>query len=385
MSKISKIAAVLPSKSSAAEEKALAKCFDAMLDAQKDIDGLLDEVGKSKPLPATTEVDLKKRLTIAKSRAAELKDMTKDRAKGLLHSNPAKMARVYKDLNEDVTQANWLEGGIGKALDAEFDKEVAKLALRIAGGLPKGVTPQHFALAVMIGTFRDKNAKEKWAKYDANVVAFEKEVDKNVANIQREQALKALVSDAAYANLKYAVRQKAIDAALGSATATAATLRPVLDALLERQRKPSKGSWASYLGLGAGGSFSLKSGGAYQGMAIHITMSKDSWTAGADGGVSVAANSVDQIYQKLLKVTDWMQVHATLEVSKDAKQYPHVYLFDGVLGNDTRWPAARALLSRDAGWDAGAQAALTAALTKLANDLKARITEAKKQDGANVV
>lgn len=385
MSKISKIASVLPSKSTAAEEKALAKCFDAMLDTQKDIDGLLAEVGKTKPLPATVEADLKKRLTIARSRAAELKDMTKDRAKGLLHSNPSKMARVYKDLNEDVAQANWLEGGIGKALDVEFDKEVAKLDLRIAGALPKGVTPQHFALGAKVSAFRDKNAKENWAKWDANVVAFEKEIDKLVANVQREQAIRALVSDPDYAKLKYNTRQKAIDAALGSATATAASLRPVLDAFLERQRKPSKGSWASYLGLGAGGGYSLKSGGSYEGMAIHITMSKNSWTAGADGGVSVAANSVDQICEKLLKVTDWKQLHATLEVSKDSKQYPHVYLFDGVLGNDTRWPAARALLGRDAGWDAGAQAALTAQLTKLKADLKARITEAKKQDGACVV
>lgn len=384
MAKISKIAAVMPSKTSAAEEKALARCFDEMLATQKDIDGLLDEVGKTKPLPATVEADLKKRLTIARSRAAELKDMIKDRAKGLLHSNPGKMARVYKDLNEDVAQANWLEGGIAKALDTEFDKEVAKLALRIAGALPKGVTPQHFALGAKVSAFRDKNAKEKWAKWDANVVAFEKEIDKLVANVQREQAIRALTSDPSYANLKFGTRQKAVDAAMGSATATAATLRPMLDALLERQRKPSKGSWASYLGLGAGGSYSLKSGGSYQGMAIHITMSKDSWTAGADGSVSVAANSVDQIYEKLLKVTDWKQLHATLEVSKDAKQYPHVYLFDGVLGNDTRWPVARALLGRDAGWDAGAQAALTAALTKLAGDIKDKIKEAKKQDGANV-
>ena len=384
MAKISKIAAVLPSKTTAADEKAMAKCFDEMVATQKDIDTLLDEVSKVKPLPAVTEVDLKKRQTFAKSRATEMKDMVKDRAKGTLHSNPGKMARVYKDLNEDVADANWLEGGIDKAQDEEFAKDVAKLTQKIVAGLPKGVTQQHFALGARINTFLTKNSKEKWVKYDANVIALEKEVATEVAEVQREQLIKALMSDSDYSNLKYNSKQKAIEAGIASATATAATVTVVLDAMLEKQRKPSKGSWASYLELGAGGSYSLKSGGSFDGMAIHLTMSKDSWTTAADGGVSVAANSVDQIFDKLLKVVDWKQLHATLEVSRSAADYPHVYLIDGVLGSDTRWEAARVLLGREAAWVTRGQTALAAALTKVETAIKAKIKEAKAQEGANV-
>lgn len=385
MAKISKIAAVFPSKTTAADEKALAKCFDEMLATQKDIDALLVDVGKLDPLPAVTEVELKKRQTIAKSRAAEMKDMVKDRGKGTLHSNPSKMARVYKDLNEDVAQANWLEGGVDKALNEEFAKEVVKLTQKIVAGLPKGVSAGHLALGVMITSFVAKNTKEKWAKYDANVDALEKAVDKEAANIQREQGIKALMSDAGYAKLRYNTKQKAVDAGVASATATAATVTAVLDVLLERQRKPSKGSWASFLELGAGGSYKLTSGGSFDGMVIHLTMSKDSWTANADGNVSVATNSVDQIFEKLLKVDGWKQLHATLEVSSKAADYPHVFLIDGVLGNDTKWEAARVLLDRDDDWVTRGQTALAAALTKVKTAIKAKIKLAKAEEGSNVV
>ena len=384
MTKITKIAAVFPTKTSAAEEKALAKCFDAMLAAQKDIDDLLTAVGKTNPMPSGLDADLKKRLTIAKSRAAEMKDMAKDRTKDLLHTNPSKMSRVYKDLNEDVAQANWLEGGVEKALAEHFDKDIAVQVVKLAKGLPAGVTTSHIAFAAKVKAFRDKNVKEGWVKYAANLVALEKDIMDDAANVQREQGIKALAQDADYANLKYAVRQKIIDAGVAAAGATAVTLKPILNAALDKQHKPTKGSWASYLELGAGGGYSLKSSGAFQGMKIHLTMSKDSWTADADGVVSVAANSVPQIFEKLLKVVDWKQLHATLEVSQDAKDYPHVFLFDGVLGSDTKWEAARALLGRDAKWVTDGQVALKAELKKVADDLKAKITEAKKQDGANV-
>lgn len=385
MTKVSKIAAVLPTKTSAADEKGLAKCFDAMLDAQKDIDALLTAVGKTNPMPATIDADLKKRLTIAKSRAAEIKDMVKDRAKGTLHSNPSKMARVYKDLNEDVAQANWLEGGVEKALTEHYDKDIAVQVVKLAKGLPAGVTPGHIAFSTMIKNFREKNVKEGWAKYAANLVALENRIAADAAEVLREISIKALAQDAAFANLRYGVRAKIIEAGVAAAAATVATITPILTAALDKQRKPAKGGWANYLDLGAGGGYSLKSGGVFQGHKIHLTMSKDSWTAEADGVVNVATNSVQQIYEKLLKVADWKQLHATLEVPGPAKDYPHVFLFDGVLGSDTKWEAARVSLGRDAKWVADGVAALTAELVKVQNGLKAKITEAKKQDGANVV
>ena len=90
MTKITKIAAVFPTKTSAAEEKALAKCFDAMLAAQKDIDDLLTAVGKTNPMPSGLDADLKKRLTIAKSRAAEMKDMPKTAPKAFYTPTPVR-------------------------------------------------------------------------------------------------------------------------------------------------------------------------------------------------------------------------------------------------------------------------------------------------------
>jgi hypothetical protein len=386
MVKISKIAAVFPSKTTAADEKALAKCFDEMLATQKDIDALLVDIGKAKPLPAVTKVELNKRQTIAKSRAAEMKDMTKDRSKGTLHSNPSKMARVYKDLNEDVAQANWLEGGIGNALDIEFGKEVAKLATKILSALPNGVTQQHFGFAGLLKAFLEKNAKEKWVKFDDNAKAFATEIAKVAANVQREQGIKALKADAAYANLFFRNKEKAINAGIASAKATAQSVRVVLDALLEQQRKPSKGRWAVYLDLGAGGDYKLKKGGTFQGNKYHLRMSKESWTADADGGVSVATNSVDDIFEKLLSGTaNWKQMHATLEVSDNADNNTHVFLIDGVLSNDKKWAAAATLLEKDAAWVKEAQTALKGALKEVADEIKAKIRKAKADDGLSVV
>ena len=384
MAKIAKISVVMPSKVSAADEKGLAKCFDAMLSSQKDIDDVLAEVGKTTPMPSALDDSLKKRLTLAKSRAAEIKDMAKDRAKATLHSNPGKMARVYKDLNEDVAQANWLEGGIGEALDDHFDDVIKALAVSLARGLPKGVTPGHLDLVGTIKRFKEKNSKEGWGRYAANVVTLEKDLAKDVAEVQREQGIRGLATDSDFGKLKYAVRQKVVDAGIKSATATEATVRTVLLAALEKQRKPTKGSWASYLELGAGGSYSLRSGGSFQGMAIHLTMSKDSWTADADGSVSVAGNSVQTIYEDLLKVDGWKQLHATLEVSASSADYPHVFLFAGVLSGDRKWEAARQLVGRDAKWVTDAQAAMKSELQKVEDAIKKKITEAKAQEGANV-
>ncbi|MBI1173601.1 hypothetical protein GC209_19620 [bacterium] len=383
MPKIAKIAVVFPSKTSAADEKGLAKCFDAMLVAQKDIDGVLEEVGKTKPMPDPLEVDLKKRLKIATSRAAEMKDMAKDRKAGTLHSNPGKLSRLYDDLNSDVAQANWLEGGVGKALDDHFGDLVDKLETTLEASLPSGVTTKHFDFKGIMKAFREKNSKEHWAKYDENVKKLEKAVKKEADAVEREQALKAVGADKAFSTLKYAIRQKAVEAALKSDTETPTTLRTTLEDLLDKQRKPSKSQWASYLNLGAGGSYSLKSSGSFQGMAIHLTMSKDSWTSDADGKVTVT-DSAQTIYENLLKVVDWKQLHATLEVSKNAADFPHVFLFAGVLGNDTRWEAARVLLNRDGKWVGDAQKAVAKELGKLETTLLSKIAEAKKQDGANV-
>lgn len=386
MSKISKISVTLPTKFTSGDEKALAKCFDAMAATQKDIETLLAQIGKSKPMPAATEVDLKKREVIAKSRAAEMKDMAKDRAKGLLHSNPSKFSRVYKDLNEDAAQANWLEGGIGKALDSEFDKEVAKLGAKIVAALPKGVTPQHFAFGTLLTTFRDKNSKERWAKFDENAKAFVVDITKRAANVQREQGIKALMADAAYANLFFKYKQKAVDDGVASSTATAATVKAELERLLETQRKPTIAKWAAYLDLGAGGDYKLKEGGKFQGLDYHLRMSKQSWTAAADGGVSVATNSVDQIFTKLLSGTeDHYQMHASLEVSKVHTENTHVYLIAGVLGNDKKWAAAAARLGKDGAWVKQAQAAMAKTLKGVEDEIKRKITKAKADDGRSVV
>lgn len=126
------------------------------------------------------------------------------------------------------------------------------------------------------------------------------------------------------------------------------------------------------------------SSGTYHGDAIHLTMSVDSWTANADGSVSIAANSVDQLYDKLLGVTDWMQLHATLEIGRDKSAFPHVFLIDGGLGNDTKWEAARVAKGLTAGWVTGAQAAKPAELDKVAAEIKKKLKAAKEQHGANV-
>src|SRR6185369_15565678 len=98
----------------------LAKVFDAIETAQDAVLGLLDEVAKTDPMPKDLEADIKKRRAISTGRAAELKDLEKAKKKGELHSNPSKLERLLKDLNEDIAAANWLEGGVEKAVDEHW-------------------------------------------------------------------------------------------------------------------------------------------------------------------------------------------------------------------------------------------------------------------------
>jgi hypothetical protein len=385
MSKISKVPVTLPTKFTAGDEKALAKCFDAMAATQKEIDKLLADIGKVKPLAATTEVDLKKREVIAKSRAAEMKDMAKDRVKGLLHTNPSKFSRVYKDLNEDVAQVNWLEGGIAKALESEFEVELSKLKAKIVDKFPNGVTQQHFDFARLLTAFRNKNSKENWTKFSENAKAFTTEIEGIAKNVQRELAINALMRDRTYANLFYKYKQKVVDAGIASRTETEASVRLQLDALLEAQRSPTKAQWASYLDLGAGGNYTLKHGGKFQGIEYHVRMSRQSWTPEADGGVSVATNSVDEIFRKLLSGTEaWKQMHATLEVSDNINDYPHVFLIAGVLSHK-EWNNAATLLKKDPAWIELAQKAMSETLKTVEKEIKAKIVKAKADDGQCVV
>ena len=155
-----------------------------------------------------------------------------------------------------------------------------------------------------------------------------------------------------------------------------------LAAALDKQAKPEKHRWASYLGLGAGGSYTLQQSGTFERMKIHLTMSKDSWTAAADGNVSVATNTVDQIYTKLLDTTGWKQLHATLEVPELKKsERPHVFLIAGVLGNDTKWENTRKTLNKDAKWVKAAQKALQDQLDLLEASLKRKLKAAKEKHG----
>jgi hypothetical protein len=243
--------------------------------------------------------------------------------------------------------------------------------------------PLEIGLKQMLEAFRGKNSKEHWSRFAANRSVLVNECEKEAAAVAEEKAIKGLMSNPDFLPLKYARRQKIIEASLKEGKKPEVVRGLLVDALNE-QDHPSKSRWAAYLELGAGGTYRLTQSGSYQGSSIHLTMSKDSWTADADGKVSLSANSVEQILTKLLKTPGWMQLHATLEVGESAAEYPHVYLFAGVLSNDTRWEAIRVKLSKDAKWVADGQKALQDQLDKVMVSLKKKVKEAKDAAGANV-
>ena len=149
MAKLNKIAVTFPTKIGPSEEKALAKIYTALEKAWSDVAGLLSDVRKTTPMPKSLDDDITKRETLSKGRKAELKDLEKADKKGELHTNPAKLQRLYKDLNEDIAQANWLEGGVDNAVDDHFALDVVKLLAEAKADLPKGVTAGAVDLAEM--------------------------------------------------------------------------------------------------------------------------------------------------------------------------------------------------------------------------------------------
>jgi hypothetical protein len=375
LAKISKIAVVFPSKTGASEEKALAKCYDAMLDTQKDIDTVLVAVGKADPLPKASEEDLKKRLTIAKSRATELKDMAKDRTKGTLHSNPGKLARVFKDLNEDVSNANALEGGLGGALDEEYIAKIKAQLTQVKPLLPEGVSGGSIDITAMVKTLTEAGKANSWKTFAKQWTDFLDDCEEK----GRVVGIKALRDFADVKPLKQGSRDSIIDKCVKDKK-TYDQAKAALKAALTIQMTPSKSRWASYLDMGAGGSYKLNPASAFEGYTVHWTMSNDTWTAAADGQVKIDSGSAAAVLEKILKSAAGAQAHATLEIGKKA-DYPHVYMFAGV-GNPVKWANAAAQAKTEvnpknpaASWEADWITRAQTQLTKVMTDLKAELVK----------
>ena len=296
------------------------------------------------------------------------------------------------DLNEDVNRVNGLPKALEEAVEAA---EAARAAAREAEGreaatellkeliksLPADVDPSAVGLKAKMDAFIKAQSSAGWKNFDAAADKLKKTIADEAAEVQRQADLRA-VSEEFRQTLRYGERDKLTKAAAADGAATAASLRAQLEAALDEQRKPNKGRWAKYLDLGAGGSYTLKDGGSFGGAKIHVTMSKDSWTANADGKVSLMAGTAENVLEKLLCTDGWKQMHATLEVNKPG--FPHVYLFDGVLAGDKRWEAARVALNKEEDWVEDAQAAMKGILAVVKGRLVAKINEARKVNGANV-
>ena len=375
MAKIAKIAVVMPSKTGPTEEKALAKCYDAMLVAQKDIDAVLVAVGKADPLPAATDTVLKKRLTIAKIRATEMKDMAKDREKGTLHSNPSKLARVFKDLNEDVAEANALEGGLGGDLDEEYIAKIKAQLGQVKPLLPEGVSGGSIDIAAMVKALTEAGKANRWKTFAKQWQDF---LD-DCAEKGRVAGIKGLHDWADVKALKQSSRDSIIDKCVKDKK-TYDQAKATLKAALTLQITPSKSRWANYLDMGAGGSYKLNPASAFEGYTVHWTMSNDTWTGAADGLVAINAGSAQAVLEKILKSAAGAQAHATLEIGKKA-EYPHVYMFAGA-GNPVKWADAAAKAKAEvnpknpaASWEADWITRAQAHLTKVMTDLKAELVK----------
>ena len=378
---VSKITAALPAKDAKDAEDKCANIVEALVKTRDALVAELDEVKKSGgqvPEIAKEEERLRK---LVKGRGPELEDLKKAMKKRELHTNPAKLKRLIDDLNDDVTKTNALAAGVDAALEKHFSGELAKLVTEIEKTLPKGLTTALFSLPQRVEAFKKKNAKEHWANFKTNSDTFAKKCEKDALEAFREQSINVFNSGPEFRPLKADVRDRIVQAGIKEGSSPA-EVKAKLEAAFETQDKPTKARWASFLKLGAGGSYKLNPAGAYRGNAIHWTMSNDSWTKDADGGVSIKDNSVDQLYEKLLKSTPGKQVHATLEIG-DSKSYPHVFLFAGVLSGDKKWEAARAANNFTKDWVTGGQKALSDVLATIETDIKKKLKEAKDRHGAN--
>lgn len=388
MKKLSKISVNVPRKPSKADKTALERILKTLLDTQQAIRTALDQIENSEPLVLATADKLKKQRVITdRSRAAELKDLEKSGKRGELHTNPSKLERLIKDLNADIAKINDIDGSVHDDRDKHFGQELDTIADEIARALPKGVTAVSIGLPCLLKKFTTKNSKAGWKNFSKERKALVEACRDLGAEKERVNGISALANDREMLKLKYKKRHKIVEAGLKDKSKSPDSVRKALEDALEEQDKPSKARWAGFLGLGAGGSYTLKQSGAFRGNKIHLTMSKDSWTSTADGGVSIRANSVQQIYEKLLKQTGangWKELHATLEVVLPCRKNPHVFLFAGVPPRNAAWSEVVSELGWTPRQVTEAQAAMRAELDKLETALKRKIKEAKDQHGAPV-
>jgi len=386
--KLSKISVNVPRKPSKADKAALERILKTLLDTQKAIGAALDEIKASEPLvPATVDKIQKQRKITDRSRAAELKDLEKSAKRGELHTNPAKLERLIKDLNADIAKINDIEGSVHNDRDLYFGQELDAIADEIERNLPKGVSGARIGLPGLIQRFTRKNSKAGWKNFSKERKALIEACRDLGAEEDRKNGISALASDREMLKLKYKTRHKIVEAGLKDQKKTPTAVRKELEDAIAEQDKPSKAQWAGFLQLGAGGSYTLQQSGAFRGAKIHLTMSKDSWTSAADGGVSIKDNSVQQIFEKLLKqsgANGWKELHATLEVRLPCGKNPHVFLFAGVPPRNQAWTELESQTGWSAKLAADAQAAMRGELDKLATALKKKIKEAKDQHGAPV-
>ncbi|WP_077038078.1 hypothetical protein [Pelomonas sp. KK5] len=376
---IKKFDGKMPSKPDKSKEKELADLVKDMAAAQKAIVDCLDELEKAKLDTITAGVDKLRRK--ATGRAAELKDLEKEAKRGSLNTNPSKLDRLCKDFKEAVDDANALEGTLEAERNKHFEAEFASFTEEVTKALPKGVNTANMMLPTLLKAFKATHAKAGWAKFNAAARQTFKDDCVTAAQVQiRESGIKALGQEAAFAKLKLKARDKAIQDGIKDGS-TVAEVRQALEDAFDHQDLPSIARWKSYLELGSGATYKLTPAGAYRGSKIHITMSVDSWTADADGKVSLTGSSPEACLQKLLKVDGWKQLHATLEATARAADYPHVYLFAGVLAKDSKWEAARVELDLKDEWVTGAQAALQSALDSFKAGLIDKIKKAQQISG----
>ncbi len=369
-----------PSKSSEKNFVESAKAIQRTLDH---VSTMLESIAQDEPVPENTEKAVEKQRKTLLRHAAELEDLARSQRRGELHTNPSKLKRLTEEVNRDVAKTNSIARSVKDERNEEYGELVKVLGREITNALPGKVEASGIRLSGLLKDFTNKNKSEQWRRFDhhkAQLAEKCRELGQEAdAKLQRDSEIQGLMNRAEFRSLNYRTRAKLVENGKNDQNKSAATVRQELKAALDDQRKPNKSRWAKFLGLTSGGSYKITRSGAYGDAPIHWTMSNDSWNSDANGGVDVSTNSVEAIYEKLLRVDGWKQLHATLEVpGVHADDRPHVFLFAGVLGNDKKW----AKLDKSDSWKAGAKEKMKSQLSSLASGIKKKITEAKRLDGA---
>ncbi|MCA8977729.1 MAG: hypothetical protein KDC98_23595 [Planctomycetes bacterium] len=335
---------------------------------------LSQEIDGISYVPDAVDDDFKKLTRTCRSRAAELKDLAKDKKRGELHGNVGKLIRLRDGLNDDVTDIEAFKKSVVAAIDAEN----AALIDDFEAEQTKKFNKAGVALWFLTDQIKDRRRTLKGksrAKVESSLQKLEPILETHRETQLMNAAVRALVSASDYKTLNPRKLRETIDAAIKNGD-DVAQAKSALDAALDAQRKPTKDKWARYLDMTGYQVAGVSD--KYDGIPVHVTYDQNSWSNDAkQGRIDVSSSSADAIMEEMFGAVSWSyQLHATLEITAEDGKHPHVYWG----GRTNHWDV-EGKGGRDGEWARKGREKLQSVLDAAKAKILAKIKQVKAADG----